>query len=58
MKNLVKKNIKDLKKELDVLRENLRKDKFSPAGSTSNDSFKTRKTRKDIARILTVINNK
>ena len=57
MKDLLKQSEKSLLKELKTLKEKLRELKFSPAGNTK-DSSATKKTRRQIARILTIINNK
>ena len=52
-----KKSIKDLHKELSVLREKIQKARFSSAGSTK-DTSSHKKTRQRIARILTELNNR
>ena len=57
MNDLAKKDTKSLMKELNTLKEKLRKISFTPAGNTK-DSSTVSKIRKNIARILTVINNK
>ncbi|MCD5396668.1 MAG: 50S ribosomal protein L29 [Candidatus Pacebacteria bacterium] len=57
MKDLVKKSKEDLIKELNKLKEKIREVSFSPAGNTK-DSFNLRKTKKKVAQILTILNNK
>ena len=57
MKNLLKKSQKELTKELVKLKEKLREISFSPAGNTKDTSI-VKKTKKQIAQILTIINNK
>ena len=58
MKDLKKAKIKDLIKEVQKLKEKIRTMSFSSGSSTSKDSFLRRKTKKEIARILTEINNR
>lgn len=58
MKDLQKKNTKDLVKDLQALKEKNREISFSAGGAVSKDSFEKRKNRKQIAKILTVLNKK
>ncbi len=58
MKNLIKMKDKELIKKMEELKETNRKMKFSAGGSQSKDSFQRRKNRREIARILTVLNNR
>lgn len=58
MKDLNKKKDADLIKEINELKEQNNKMKFSSGGSVSKDSFQKRKSRKNIARMLTEINNR
>jgi ribosomal protein L29 len=53
---LKKKSKTDLEKELQKKRVELRKLRFNLAGMKLRDKSKIKKTKKDIAQILTVIN--
>lgn len=53
---LMKKNKADLQKELATKREALRQFRFNIAGSKVRNMKEGRNTRKDVARILTVLN--
>ena len=55
--NYTKKSKKDLEKLLIEKREVLREIRFASAGSRVRDVKETAKTKKDIARILTVLHN-
>ena len=58
MKDIKKAKINDLIKEVKNLKEKIRTMSFSVGSSTSKDSFLRRKTKKEIAKILTEINNR
>ncbi len=58
MKDLTKIKDKELEKEALDLKEKIRIMAFSATGATSKDSFKRRKDRKQIARILTELNSR
>jgi len=58
MKELSKKTDKDLEKELREKREDLRQFRFNISGSKSRDVKYGVKVRKEIARILTELNNR
>lgn len=55
--DLKKKKTSDLAKEVFSLKEKLREDSFSPAGLSKDSSFR-KKTRKQIARILTELSSR
>lgn len=57
-KEIKDKTIKDLEKLLTEARENLRKLRFNLSGSKKRDIKAGSELRKDIARILTEINNR
>ena len=56
--NLKEKSAEDLMKLLKERRESLRTLRFAAAGSRPKDSSEPRKTRKEIARVLTEMNNR
>jgi ribosomal protein L29 len=56
MKELKKQDSKDLKKLLGEKREELRTLRFGTAGSATRDVRVTRRTRKEVAAILTELN--
>jgi ribosomal protein L29 len=58
MKDLKKKNEKDLLKDINILKEKNREMKFSANSSKSKDSFERRKNRRNIARMLTEVNKR
>jgi ribosomal protein L29 len=58
MKDLKKAKEKDLLKEVKNLKEKIRTMSFSAGSGVSKDSFARRKTRKEIAKILTELNSR
>lgn len=56
-KELQAKNAKDLEKLLNEKREELRTVRFGSAGSKDRNVKRSLATRKDIARILTILNS-
>lgn len=57
-KELRKKNSNDLNKELKTKRESLRQFRFDIAGSKVRNMKEGKNLKRDIARILTIINEK
>lgn len=55
---LQKKSRKELQKLLSETREAVRKEKFGLAGSKSRNTMSIRDLKKDVARIMTALNNK
>ena len=53
VKDIQKKNVGDLKKELGELRERVRTFRFNTISGKGNDLKEMREAKKDIARILT-----
>jgi ribosomal protein L29 len=58
MADVKKKSVKDLEKLLKDKREELRDFRFASAGSRTRNVREGRNTRKEIARILTELNNR
>ena len=58
MKDLKKAKTKDLIKEAKSLKEKIRTMSFAAGSGVSKDSFARRKTRREIARILTEVNSR
>lgn len=58
MKDLKKKSVKDLEKTLTEKREELRSFRFASAGSRTRNVREGRNTRKEIAHILTELNQR
>lgn len=58
VKALEKKTVADLEKELREKRESIQNMRFGAAGAKSKDTSSAKKTRREIARILTELNGR